>query len=203
MKARYELMSRVEEDMDQTTNSENGDTIEGSVPQREELCKTFNYANMRATDIPTVQRLYPPAPATIKQEKILDNIKEKLLDTVQEYKSKHCDSKGKFKNHNLSRDEMIGVKEIKKDIKEKKMVVFTTDKSGRFSADTPDNYEKAIKQHTTKDLEIDNTRVKQIENKVNQHMRQFNKMFKVGSIYSQKDRVTKATLSTYTPAPPL
>ena len=29
--------------------------------------KIANYANIRATDLPTVQRLFPPAPSTIRR----------------------------------------------------------------------------------------------------------------------------------------
>ena len=46
--------------------------------------KSLNYATLRATDIPTVARLCPPRPSTIGKETILDNIKDKLLNTVSE-----------------------------------------------------------------------------------------------------------------------
>ena len=66
-KARYELMNRKGEDEDNMSG------------HQEEFSKTLNYANLRATNIPTVQRLYPPKPASIKQEIVMEGIKEKLL----------------------------------------------------------------------------------------------------------------------------
>ena len=133
----------------------------------------------------------------------MDNIKEKLLETATAYKNTHCDVKGNFKEKNLSKQETIALKKVKDDIKARELVVFTTDKSSRFSVDTPSNYEKAIIKHTAKDQDVKGSRVKQIENVINHHMKQFNKMFKVGSTYHHENRVNGATHSTNTPAPPL
>ena len=202
MKARYELMGRGEDTDNQESVTDDNDEDEQAV-QKERLDATLNYANLRATDIPTVQRLYPPEPASMWKEKAMENVKEKLMDTVKDYKAEHCDSKGNFKRHNLSRQDAEALKELKKDIREKKIVVFSTDKSGKFAVDTPSNYEEAVMKHTERDTEVDEKRVKQIENKVNQHMRQFNKMFNVGATSHHESRVTGATQSTNTPAPPL
>ena len=208
MKARYELMGR--EDVTDTGGQEvrdhestDGQDDVGGHGQREELDKCLNYAHLRATDIPTVQRLYPPEPATMWREKAMENIKDKLMDTVREYKEEHCSKEGHFKEHNLNSQETKALKELKKEIKDRKIVVFTTDKSGKFAADTPSNYEEAVTKHTEKDIEIDEKKVRQVEGKINQHMRQFNKMFKVGSTYNHESRVTGATQSTNTPAPPM
>ena len=40
--------------------------------------KVVDYANIRATDIPTVQRLFPPKPASMRREIIIQNIKDKM-----------------------------------------------------------------------------------------------------------------------------
>ena len=197
-KARYELMGRSEDE-----DSDGSKDGEGGTDCQVEPNKTLNYANLRATDIPTVSRLHPPKPASIKKEKIMDNIKEKLLDTVFEYKKEHCDNKGRVKDQNITSDELKAIKEIKEKIKDKEMVVFTTDKSGRFSVDTPTNYEEALMDHTMKDIEVGHDKVKQIENTMNHHMKQFNRMFNVGSAHNHESRVTSATHSTNMPAPPL
>ena len=196
-KARYELMSRensnLGEDANGESDSNHGDSTNAA----------FNYASIKATDLPTLQRIYAPKHANIDKEKAIDNIKEKLLRTASEYKNMYCDSKGTIKNNNLNKMENQAIREIKKDIKEGKIIVSTTDKSGRFSIDTPNSYEEAIKEHTKNDLEIDNNRVKQCETRCNQHMRILNKIFKVGSNHNQEDRITGATNSTNTPAPPM
>ena len=92
---------------------------------------------------------------------------------------------------------------MKEKVKNKEIVVFTTDKSGRFAVDTPENYEEAVISHTRNDEQIEIERVKQIETRINQHMKQFNKMFQVGKQHEHEKRVEMATHSTNTAAPPL
>ena len=203
-KTRYELMSRGDnEEDDEGVESEENDPRRRS-GNNEEHTKILNYTNLRATDIPTVPRLHEPKPATIKQEIIMENTRQKLLNTLEQYMSTHCKEDGKQKTSNLTVEETQNLKEIKKEIKENKIVVFTTDKSGKFSADTPENYEIAVHKHTEKDEELkEDDRVRVIENKINQHMRQFNKMFQVGKNHEHEGRVMAATISSNTPAPPM
>ena len=190
-KARYELM-----------DCDNGGIGEGE-GTKEIHNNTLNYASLRATDIPTVARLYPPKPSTITKEKILDNVKNKLLETVSEYQRQYCDDKGRIKNRNVTEGEEKAIKDLKKRIVDKEIVVSTTDKSGRFTVDTPSNYEEAVMRHTVNDNEVERERVRQVENRVNQHMKQFNKMFNVGRDHEHERRVEMATRSTNTPAPPM
>ena len=178
-----------------TNNNRNG--------SREITPGSINYAGMRATEIPTVQRLYTPNPGTVEEEVIMENIKMKMINTAREYMKEYCDEKGNIKNNNLSKEEAEGLKEIKDKIKNGDIVVFATDKSGRFSVDTPENYIEAVQKHTTDDIEITTEGVTQREHKINLHMRQFNKMFRVGEEHDHEDRVTGATMSTNVQPPPL
>ena len=145
----------------------------------------------------------PHLPSSVCTEKVLENVKSKMLETVSEYQKKHCDRKGRIKKQNICKSEEKALKEVKEKVKKKEMVVFTTDKSGRFAADTPQNYEEAIMKHTQKDELVGKERVRQVEGKMNQHMKQFNKMFRVGYEHEHERRVESATHSTNTPAPPL
>ena len=200
-KTRYEMMSR---NMEEEEECETDQGRSSKRNKREEKNKILNYSNLRATDIPTVPRLIEPDRATLKQEVIMETTKQKLLDTLNTYMENHCNKKGEIREFNLTPEEKKNINELKKDIKEKNIVVFTTDKSGKFSVDSPTNYEKAVHKHTEKDEEIkDETKVKQIENKMNQHMRQLNKIFQVGKSNDQEHRVTAATISSNTPAPPM
>ena len=55
---------------------------------------------------------------------------------------------------NLSRDELDGLKSLKKNIKAGLLVVCDTDKSKRFSLLTRDQYIASGMKHTEKDIEI-------------------------------------------------
>ena len=94
-----------------------------------------------------------------------------------------------------------GIREIKERRKSKELVVFTTDKSNRLTADTVKNYEEALEPHVKDDTVINEKKVRQIENEMNNQLRQFNKMFEVGAAWGHEDRVTGASISTNVPPP--
>ena len=51
--------------------------------------------------------------------------KAKMLEKVHQYLSESCDSKG-FPKSNLSQDEREGIRQVKKKINEREIVVFPT-----------------------------------------------------------------------------
>ena len=55
---------------------------------------------------------------------------------------------------NPSRVEKEGLKSLKEKLQPKEVVIFQTDKSGRFSVDIADNYKAACETYTTGDVEI-------------------------------------------------
>ena len=128
----------------------------------------------------------------------LQNLREKLLRKVEEYKQKRCNKNGIIKKGNISRVEFEGLKEIRED---KEMVVFSTDKSKRLTADSVPNYEKALNEHTKDDTKISEKEVRKIEAKMNNHLKYFNKMFQVGATWGHEDRVAGASTSTNVPPP--
>ena len=158
-----------------------------------------------ATDLPTISRHHLPPPSTLKNETILANLKEKLINVARRYRSEFCNAKG-FPKSNLTQQERSGIKELKDKINKKECVVFKSDKSSRLTVDSTDNYIEAIGKHTQTDIVIDQKTVKQIENRLNDNLRTLNSIFEVGSSTDRKnnqDRVRLASISTNVPAPPL
>ena len=158
-----------------------------------------------ATDLPTIPRHHLPPPSTLKNETILANLKEKLINVARRYRSEFCNAKG-FPKSNLTQQERSGIKELKDKINKKECVVFKSDKSSRLTVDSTDNYIEAIGKHTQTDIVIDQKTVKQIENRLNDNLRTLNSIFEVGSSTDRKnnqDRVRLASISTNVPAPPL
>ena len=165
--------------------------------------RVADYANVRATNIPTCQRIFPPKPSTLRREIVMQNIKDKMISKVKEYKQKNCNSKGWIKKTNFSKEENEGLKLVSESLKEKEMVVFVSDKTGHFVADTIPNYENALHEHVVNDRRIDNKKVRSIEMKCNHHIKQFNRMFHVGATWGHERRVANATTATNVPPPPL
>ena len=67
---------------------------------------------MRATALPTVQRLIMPKPAKMREETLFARVKDKLKETVTEYVQSECNDKG-WPKSNLSEIEKTGLKENK------------------------------------------------------------------------------------------
>ena len=64
---------------------------------------------------------------------------------------------------NLTSVQQRGVKSLIRRVKEKEIVVFQTDKSGRFSVDTPENYRESVRPHVGVDAEVDLSKHKEVE----------------------------------------
>ena len=133
----------------------------------------------------------------------MQSIKDKMINKIREYKETNCNEKGFIKKGNVSRAVSDGIKSIKERTKEKEIVVYTTDKTGELSVDTTTNYVEALSAHTVNDTKVNKKKVKSLENKCNDHLKQHNKMFSVGSTFGQEQRVSNASTATNVPAPPL
>ena len=165
--------------------------------------KVADYANIRATDLPTVQRLFPPKPSTMRREIVMQNMRDKTMNKVKEYKEKKCNDKGFIKKKNIERVVEEGLKEVTDKVKQNKIVVFSTDKTGKFSVDSVENHQEALMEHVQNDTKINVEKVRKLEKKCNSHLKQLNKMFGVGSTWGQEGRVAGASTATNVPAPAL
>ena len=165
--------------------------------------KVADYANIRATDLPTVQRLFPPKPSTMRREIVMQNMKDKILNKVKEYKENNCNDKGFIKNKNIDKVVEDGLKEVTEKVKQHEMVVFSTDKTGKFSVDTVENHQDALMEHVANDTKINRKKVRILEKKCNSHLKQFNRMFGVGSAWGHQNRVAGASTATNVSAPAL
>ena len=163
----------------------------------------INYKSLRATDLPTNPRLKLPKPTTIRQESAVEEIKHKMLEKVQEYVKSECDDKG-FPKSNLTKNEKDGMAKVKKKIENKEMVIFKTDKSGKLTADSIENYRKSLEVHTVKDKKIDSKEVQAIELEMNRQTKIFNRMFSLGQDHPRdKERIDIASTSSNVPPPAL
>ena len=202
-KARYSMMNKKETDnTNDTTDENNSDEQENEYEVFSMEEKAAKYANFRVTDLPSVQRLYPPKPATISKEVAMQSLKEKILNKVREFKEKKCNNKGWIKKKNVSKSEEEGLKKVKERIKSKEIVVFSSDKSSKLTVDTVQNYTTAISEHAKDDTIVGKKKVQETERRMNQHLAHFNKMFRVGSTWGHEERIAGASTSSNVPPPP-
>ena len=113
---------------------------------------------MRATDMPTCASLIIPQPGPLREESVMAGMKEKMMEEIRRYIKEECNETG-WPKSNLTRSEVDGMKELKEKIKSREIVVFKSDKSGKMTVDSMENYSEAISIHTVGDMEIDEKRV--------------------------------------------
>ena len=186
-KARYNLMNEGEAADDDVAD----DTLNLS-------SKTINYSDLRATKLPTVQHLIQPKPAPLSVETSFAELKDQLMQEVRNYQREKCNKNNFPINSVLKQQEMEGIREIKTKVKNKEFIVGKSDKSGQFTVDSLENYHVALSSHVEGDEEITPAHVKTIENKMNDALSVFNKIFSVGEDHGDRNvsRVTKASTST-------
>ena len=129
--------------------------------------KVLNQGNLRATDIPTVQSYVKPQPSSIKNENSIQN----ALDGFERVVNKYIKEVGDNSPSILTSEEKTGLKELKKKISDKEWVVFKSDKSGRLTVDSIENYSKDLKIHTTLDTIISRKDLENLEENFNKNLK--------------------------------
>ena len=76
-KARYHFMGENNDNNNQNA-TQNNNNNDDNTKEFDIETKIANYANIRATDLPSVQRLFPPKPSTIRREVIMQSVKDKM-----------------------------------------------------------------------------------------------------------------------------
>ena len=150
--------------------------------------------------MPTCASLIIPQPGPLREESVMAGMKEKMMFEVRKYIKEECNESG-WPKSNLTRSEVDGMKELKEKIKRKEIVVFKSDKSGKMTVDSMENYSEAISVHTEGDTEIDERRVEKIEKNANDYLKVLNRIFNVGAAWNQQRRVAEASTSTNVPPP--
>ena len=92
------------------------------------VTSTFDFRQMRGTDLPFNKRITLPKPLGVDTEARLHTLKAKLKEETNVY---ICDNKN-VPTSNLTRRQKEGLNSISEKVKAKEIVIFETDKSGRF-----------------------------------------------------------------------
>ena len=100
----------------------------------------------------------------------LQQVKQELLEAtdkyIQETNKNHQKNKTSTYHNNLNKQEIKGIRSLQKN---KELIIFTTDKTGTFTADTPDNYREASEIHTLEDEDITEEKHQKAQKKANAH----------------------------------
>ena len=119
--------------------------------------KTFNFRSMKATDLHVNKRVHPLEPLEEESEIAIQNLKVKLNQITAEYVQGERE------------DEREGLVSLKKKVQAQENAVFQTDKSGRFSVDSLENYKAASQPHIADSIIITKDEHDRLQQLVNAH----------------------------------
>ena len=113
--------------------------------------KSLNLGNLRATDFRNNKRVFIPKLDDDEDEINRNFVKNELIKVVEKYKNENCDKYGNIIENNLDPKKIKTIKELKNRIKEEKLVLYETDKTGKFTLDTLKNYNNKMDKHIKDD----------------------------------------------------
>ena len=177
--------------------------------------KSLNFGNLKATQYKYNKSIYMPKPEAddvelshqLRKTEMLRIFNRAIGSKKGNPKSKNvakdvtkCQgqpntspryNKNSNSESNLSRDELIGLKNLKARISNKEFVIVDTDKTKKFAALTPEQYVESGLQHTSKDIQIEPERVKRVQNVVNDHVWWLREMTNCGNTWGHEARHAK------------
>ena len=106
-----------------------------------------------------------------------------------DYMDEMTDEEG-VQESNLDRDEVEGLKTLKKRVAEGELVVCATDKSGRFAVMMMEDYRWAGSKYTKQDEQVDLAFVKKNQRLLNAHCSMMIKIFLVGKNWEHESRIS-------------
>ena len=105
--------------------------------------KTMDFRYFRSTNLDFNEHITIPKPLDNETEVAMQHLKQNLERVTKEYIKDT-----KQEQVNLTAEQKEGLKTLKQKQKEGNIIVSETDKTKRFSCDTPDNYKLLATTHT-------------------------------------------------------
>ena len=148
--------------------------------------------------LPKNPRIYEPRATVGNEEIIIQATKLEVMKGVRGDLNHH---KGES---NLTRAELRGKKSLLRRIRGNEIVISMTDKSGKSVVCTPATYLAAVKVHTDKDEEVSSKTLREIETRVNRHMRTLRRVTGMGENHPNlEQKLAGATTNQDSGAPNL
>ena len=152
---------------------------------------SFNMSRLRATNLPFNKRVCMPPFADEDTEARIQFAKTKIYAAIDKQATR---SKGK---DNVNKRLKQGLTSLQQRIKEKEIICFPTDKSGRLSVDTASIYIEGMKGHLKAVVEVDQKEYEHVEKQLNAHMHAW------CNILQASERVQSNYQATNNAIPPL
>ena len=148
----------------------------------------------RATDVKNNSRvILPQKMRGFEEEAKLEMLRQRLRGVFGQYVREKCGPRGLQKS-NLTREEILGLKSLKKRFKEGEIVILPTDKTGLFTVMSRETYLECGKSHTKGDEHIGWEDLKLAQSEINGHTSMIIKIFSIGRSWEHTHRVRESML---------
>ena len=164
--------------------------------------KCFDHGNKRATDLSENSKVNLPRPCDPQTESSIELLKRNILKSFKKCQRKYCNDKGEQKS-NLTREEMRGLRKLRKRVQNNEILVLKTDKSGKLTVIDREQYTKMGIQKCSQDRKIDRCEHRSIERKINDHTKFWCRILNSGINHEHQDRIIKSKMSVSENAAPM
>ena len=206
-KAKWELQAREERKGDDGEGGEWTEEWEVEQQEQQEVYSTMDFANRRVTSMPTCRRTFPPRTLPARESAIFNSMKSRVLEVTEGYKRSRCDEKGNVRAINMTETEARGLRSIRQKVNDQEWVVMETDKSGRLTANTKENFLLRMEPHKRQDEVVDLQERSSMERVMNATTLQWGRILNLGERWNvngrHRDRVQSALRTRSCMVPPL
>ena len=155
--------------------------------------------NLRATDFPFNKRVILPSALSEEKEVGLQHLKNNMMKSVNNYVQNDKNKQWQ----NLTENEKNGLRSLRKRSKDNSVVIYQTDKSGRFSIDTAENYLLACEPHVKGDETITQQDYERLESEMNAHSVIWTRILGAGHGTGHVNRIKNNMITHDCPLAPL
>ena len=163
--------------------------------------KIATFSNMRVTSMKTCRRVKIPDPLPEKEEAAIQSVITAVESAINREAQRN--SKMRTKPSTLTKSEALGLKSLKKRTKKGEAAIVLTDKSGRLSVMSKQEYARKVGEHTGSDPILSDDDVQSLEQVLSATSSSMAKILKISETWNQQDRVQSAVKATNSSVPPL
>ena len=194
-KIRWSRMNEGDEETNDQRGDQNQEQDQGKSEERmwplDIERNHINYSALRPTDLPFNKRVIMPPNLKMDEEITLNSLKKDLIDVTKDY-AQRLKNTSEEKKSNLTANERKGIKKLKE---REDVVIMQTDKSGRFSVDTKENYKESCKTHIENDAIVSEEEHESAQNIINAHSILWTRMLRAGKNYKEGGRRVKNNMT--------
>ena len=208
-KLRMTIKSRLDEELtEEQVNAKSKDQKQEEAVETALLTRVYNpdiktaaFSNMRVTSLKTCRRVKIPDPLPEKEEAAIQTVITAVEAAINREAQRN--KKLRFKPSTLTKSESMGKMKLSKRTKRGEAAVVATDKSGRLSVMSKEEYIRKVAEHTGNDPIVDQEQVNELEYILSATSSSMARVLMISEEWNQEDRVQSAVKAKLTNVPPL